>query len=129
MKNQNWTYRDLDFNFIEHPVTGDVSTKVDNSDVIQSVKNLVLTQYYERGFNVELGSTANKSQMFENFTPLLAQEIKQDIKNVINNFEPRADLDSIDIGFEGNFLAISIKFNILNNERVEEVFIRLMRTG
>ena len=43
-------YKDLDINFLAHPITGDVTTKTDSDAVKRAVKNIVLTNYYERPF-------------------------------------------------------------------------------
>ena len=39
-------YKDLDLNFMAHPITGDVTTKSDSEAVKRAVKNIVLTNYY-----------------------------------------------------------------------------------
>jgi len=126
MKTPAFTYRDLDFNFISHPITGDVSTKIDIGDVQQSVRNLVLTSYYERGFAVHIGSSIPKL-LFELASPTINVEIEEEIKALINNFEPRVDLVSVTSGFDDYYLNIIIKFNILNNDTVRDVFIKLER--
>ena len=36
-------YKDLDLNFMAHPITGDVTTKSDSEAVKRAVKNIVLT--------------------------------------------------------------------------------------
>lgn len=46
---------DIDPNFSPHPMSKDLVTKSGDSAVESSIKNLVLTNYYERGFNVEVG--------------------------------------------------------------------------
>ena len=44
------TFRDLDLNFTIHPVKKDINTFKDEFAIINSVKNLILTNYYERLF-------------------------------------------------------------------------------
>lgn len=126
---KSFTYRDIDFNFIAHPVSGDVSAKSDVADVQQSLRNIVLTGFYERGFNQDLGCSAGKYQLGELITPITINEIKQDIELAIKNFEPRADLVSVDVGVTENYLQISIKFNVLNNDQVNDLSIKLRRVG
>lgn len=126
---KSFTYRDIDFNFIAHPITGDVSAKSDVADVQQSIKNIVLTGFYERGFNPDLGCSAGKYQIGELITPIAITEIKQDIEVAVKNFEPRADLVSVDVGATDNYLQVTIKFNVLNNEQVNELSIKLRREG
>ena len=50
------TFSDLDLNFGMHPVTRDVVLKYDDQAIKAAVKNLVLTQNYERPFHSEIGS-------------------------------------------------------------------------
>ena len=123
---RRYTYRDLDFNFIQHPVTGDVSTKVDAADVQQSIRNLVLTSFYERGFATSIGTSIPRL-LFENISPTLSVQVEDEVKVLIANFEPRADLVSVDVGFDDNYMGVAIKFNILNNDTVREVYIKLKR--
>lgn len=129
MKAINHAYQDLDFNFIAHPITGDVSKKTDGEAVRQSIRNIVMTSFYERGFNTDFGCSGVKYQLFDNFSNIGAVELKQDIERAIINFEPRADLVSVEVGFDDHYLQISIKFNILNNDKIHDLFIKIKRQG
>ena len=48
-------YADLDMNFKAHPITGDLTIKKDSDAIKQSIKNIMLTNYYERPFKPSLG--------------------------------------------------------------------------
>ena len=48
-------YADLDMNFTPHPITGDLTIKKDTDAIKQSIKNIMLTNYYERPFKPALG--------------------------------------------------------------------------
>jgi phage baseplate assembly protein W len=122
------TYRDLDFNFIAHPVTGDVSLKHDVAAVMQSVRNLVMTNYYERGFNNAIGSTI-RHHLFDNFTPLTRSQVKQEIERLIEYYEPRADISDVVVTTDQNHLYVKILFNVLNDPKYQEVYIKLKRIG
>ena len=63
------TFTDLDLNFFAHPVTKDVTTKIDEQAIKSSVRNLILTSNYEKPFHPEIGSPL-KSLLFEPATPL-----------------------------------------------------------
>ena len=43
-------YADIDFRFKPHPVTGDVTIKYDSDAITRAVRNIVLTNFYERPF-------------------------------------------------------------------------------
>lgn len=127
-KTSRWTYRDLDFNMISHPVTGDVSTKIDVAAVQQSIKNLVMTSHYERGFNVDLGSSVKRS-LFENYSPIMKHDLEEEIKRLIRDNEPRADVDSVNVGVDAHRLMVVVKFNILNDPVERDITITLKREG
>ena len=57
-------FKDLDLNFTPHPIKKDVSKHVNERAIINSVKNLVSTNFYERPFRPELGSNI-RSLLFE----------------------------------------------------------------
>ena len=62
-------YSDIFTDFTRHAVTGELNKKTNESSIKQSVKNLLLTNKYERLFEPELGSNL-KALLFENATPL-----------------------------------------------------------
>jgi len=108
-------WSDFDISFAVHPVSGDLG-KLSNADAVkQSVKLLVLTQHYERLFQPFLGSNVTH-YLFENFDPITSQIIKQDIEEVINNHEPRADLLEVTIkeNIDRNELSATIVFRVVN---------------
>jgi phage baseplate assembly protein W len=49
-------YKDMDLAFTANPVTGDLSKKLDVNAVKQSMKILMLTNFYERPFSPKKGA-------------------------------------------------------------------------
>ena len=84
-------YRDIDLDFLPHPTTKDVVKKTGIDAIKRSVRNLVLTNFYDRPFQSYIGSNAQKL-LFENINPLTQNFIKDAIEEVITNFEPRVRL-------------------------------------
>lgn len=123
------TFSDLDLSFMKHPVTQDVSRKYDEEAIKQSVKNLVLTQNYERPFHSEIGSQV-MALLFEPATPMLAVLLKKTITDTITNFEPRVNLKTVDVTFspDNNEVYVSIYFTIINTTRPVQVTLLLTRT-
>jgi phage baseplate assembly protein W len=118
---------DIDLNFTAHPLTGDLATKTDRSAVDQSVRNLILTEFYERGFNIEVGSNVTDA-LFENFTALTQQTLKNNIIRVLRNFEPGVEIvDVIAEMDRPNELKVEIYYNYLNNPEVRKVVIPIQR--
>lgn len=89
-------YKDLDLTFTPHPVTGDLVKKIGVDSIKRAVKQLILTNFYERPFRSYIGSNASK-MLFENINPLTATFLKNAIVEVITNFEPRVTLLGVDI--------------------------------
>lgn len=122
-------FSDLDLNFIAHPVSGDVSKKYDELAIKQSVKNLILTNHYERPFHPEIGSQIS-GLLFENWSPMLQSVLRQSIVNTITNFEPRVRLldVSVDPNEDNNLVYVIITFTIVNTDTPLTVDITLNRT-
>ena len=87
-------YTDLDLFFGKKAVSKDISKVTDIQAVKRSVRNLVLTNHYEKPFHPEIGSGV-RGILFEPMTPLTAHILTRKIEDVINNFEPRARLISV----------------------------------
>jgi phage baseplate assembly protein W len=123
------TFTDLDFNFLLHPKTKDVSTRSDEEAIKQSIRNLVMTRNFERPFRSEVGCQAT-TLLFEPISPMLATLIEKTISDTISNYEPRVDLLGVRVRFspENNSAYITITFKIRNTETPISVNIILERT-
>ena len=110
-------FSDLDLLFNYHPFTRDVNRKYDVEAIKTSVRNLVLTKNYERPFHPEIGCTIH-SLLFENFSPAVKLSAEITIRNVLERFEPRIRLLSVDVkdNTDTNSLEIDINFVIKNTE-------------
>ena len=65
-------YSDLDLDFIPHRTTKDVLVKTGADAIKRSVRNLVLTNFYEKPFRPGIGSNAVKL-LFDNITPFFGR--------------------------------------------------------
>jgi phage baseplate assembly protein W len=110
------TFRDLDLNFTIHPVKKDINTHKNEYAIINSIKNLVLTNHYERPFQPELGSNIRRL-LFENVDTVTAAQIEREITEVIGNFEPRAQVSQVNAipSPDENTYKITLEFFIINN--------------
>jgi len=108
-------YKDLDLDFIKHPTTGDVSTKTDVEAVKRSVRQLVLTNKYERPFQPYLHSGI-RALLFEPLSAITAFSIRQQVIDVINRYEPRAKLLEVQViaDEDKNSFEVSIYFRVIN---------------
>ena len=109
------TYSDLDLFFSAKSVSKDISKVTDIQAVKRSVRNLVLTNHYEKPFHPEIGSGV-RGMLFELMTPLTAQILAKKVEDVIINFEPRARLISVQAipDLDRNAYEVSVKFYVVN---------------
>ena len=122
-------FADLDLNFTPHPVTGDVGFKKDENAIKQAVKNLVLTQNFERPFHSEIGSSL-RSLLFEPATPMTKEILRKTISDTITNFEPRVELIDVEIRYKLDDTAVDVRvvFKIVNTFTPIDVNLTLERT-
>lgn len=122
------TYVDFDLSFLPHPVTGDLVVRKDASAVIQSIRNILMTRLGEVGFDEDFGS-AVPSALFDSIDPNLQYNLKDKIVWAINTFEPRADIDFIDVNVDrvNNAVTANIQFYLLNQEQPYSVNVSLGR--
>ena len=112
----NKTYSDLNLNFTKNPATNDVARLTDIEAVKRSVRNLILTNEFERPFHPEIGSSI-RGLLFETITPLNAVLLEDRIREVIVNFEPRAELTGIQVfdEIDNNQYRVIINFTVLGS--------------
>ena len=110
------SYKDLDLNFTAHPIKKDVSKNLNEYAIINSVKNLVSTNFFERPFRPEIGSGV-RNLLFENVDPLVAAQLERAISEVIVNYEPRVSILKItaQASPDENRYAVTLSFFIINN--------------
>ena len=111
----NRIYKDLNLDFLRNPTTSDVTKLEDVEAVKRSVKNLIQTNHYERPFHPEIGSDV-RALLFENMTPLTALNLERKVQEVLQNFEPRAQLVSVDArpNPDTNSYEVTIDFRVIN---------------
>lgn len=110
------SFKDLDLNFTAHPVRKDVNKFTNEYAVINSVKNLILTNHYERPFRPELGSNLRR-MLFENVDTVMAAQIEREIEETIINFEPRVRVSKVTAIAtpDENRYNVQLEFFIINN--------------
>lgn len=84
-------FSDLHKDMTQHPLTEDLSLKLDEEAVKESIKNLILTNRGERLMQPLIGGNV-QAMLFENNTPAIIKLIQEQIKTVIREYEPRATL-------------------------------------
>ena len=110
------TFKDLSVTFKKHPVTDDLVTVKDKAAVAQSIKGLLLTRRGERPFQPDIGSNIRKA-LFEPMTSAVSSSIKTFVRDLIETYEPRAELVSVDTteDFDNNTYNVTITFYLINS--------------
>jgi len=111
----NIIYSDIPTNLDVHPIKEDIVLLTNEAAVKRSIRNLLLTDPYERFFNPGLGSGIRQS-LFENMGLETEYILTEKIKETIINYEPRANLHSVKVKaqFDDNAYSATIVFSVLN---------------
>ena len=126
-----YIYRDLSLFFTPNPVSGDVTMVTDVQDIKRSVRNLVMTNRFEKPFHPEVASHV-RDLLFERFTPITFNLLRNRIETVLENYEPRVSVTDIEIDDSGqamdnNNLNVRIFFTLRNDPQIQSVDILLER--
>lgn len=123
------TFSDVDISFLANPASRDVAKKYDEYAIKQAVKNLILTNHYERPFHPEIGSQVT-ALLFEPYTPMLQSMLQRAIIQTIENFEPRVKLISVDVNARPDDydVNVTIIFRIINTQAPVTIDLTLQRT-
>ena len=108
-------FKDLDLFFSKKSTSSDISKVSGIQSVKRSVRNLILTNIYEKPFHPEIGSGI-RDLLFEPLSPITAFVLSQRVEDVIENFEPRARLVGVRAlpDLDRNSYEISIEFYVQN---------------
>ena len=108
-------YKDLDLFFDKKNVSKDITKLTDIAAVKRSIRNLVLTNHYEKPFHPEIGSGV-RDMLFEPMSALTAHVLTRKIEDVIENFEPRAKIIGVlaQPNLDRNEYRVTINFFVLN---------------
>lgn len=113
-------WKDLDLLFRVHPVTGDVVTRTDVEAVKRSVRNIVLTNKYERPFKPNFG-TSLRELLFELNTSRQLKKVQRRIKETLEKTEPRIMNVSVLLSNnDSHEVNITIVYDIKNSIRNQE---------
>ena len=110
-------YKDLDLNFTAHPVTKDIVKRTGDAAIIGALRNLILTNYYEKPFSPTFGSRI-RGLLFENVSFIVANALETEIRGAVETFEPRIQIKGIKVQAkpEENRYNLTIAFYIDNVE-------------
>jgi len=116
-KRSNRIYSDLNLSFTKNPATKDVAKVFDIQAIKRAVKNIILTNKYERPFNPDFGCNL-RGFLFENITDPILVLMKDRISTAIEKYEPRVSVEDIVINedIENNGVNIMVSFLVTGAE-------------
>jgi phage baseplate assembly protein W len=108
-------FSDLDLNFTIHPIKKDINRHTNETAVVNSIKNLILTNHYEKPFQPDIGSNVRR-MLFENMDTITATTLQNEIAQTIKNYEPRVNISKIEVApdFENNGFEVYMEFFVVN---------------
>lgn len=111
-------FRDIDLTFANRP-SGDIYKKTEAAAVKQAVKNLILTNYNEKPFKPNYGAGI-QGLLFELADEETADDINIQIRQAIENYEPRARVLSVKVQAypDNNNVLITLEFQVRNTEEI-----------
>ena len=107
-------FKDISLSLQVNPLNYDLIDVKNETAISRSIQNLVFTIPGEKFFNQNLGSRISNS-LFDNIDDISASIIQDEIKNTIENYEPRVDLISVDVSpnYDNNEFNVTIRYYII----------------
>ena len=107
-------FKDINLSFKRHPVTNDVVTIRDEDAIKRSVRNIIFTIIGEKPFEPNFGSVINNA-LFELDTTLNQIRISDEVKNSLENYEPRIAGISVSVSIypDSNELNCTVQYDII----------------
>ena len=110
-------FKDISLSFEPHPVTKDLPILKNERAISRSVRNIVETIPTEKFFNPDFGSDVYRS-LFDFVDFGTANEIQEQIKTSVINFEPRVDNVRVEVDPQPdlNQFEVTIIYDIVGQE-------------
>jgi phage baseplate assembly protein W len=114
-------FLDISASWQNNPLSNDLIGLKNENAIARSVRNLILTTQGERPFQPVLGSNVN-NLLFDNMDKLTAAALKDEIRNTIENYEPRVEIEDIivDPNFENNEFNVTVQYYIVGIDVPEQ---------
>jgi len=107
-------FKDVSMSFKVNPLNFDLIGLKNENAIARSVRNIVFTLPGEKFFDETFGSNISAS-LFENMDNISADQIVEEIKQSIDNYEPRVNLLSViaEPDFDNNQFDVIIIYDII----------------
>jgi phage baseplate assembly protein W len=121
-------WRDLDLSLTLHPIRKDIMPLKDDNAIKNAVKNLLITNFYERPFNKDIGANL-RGLLFEPADSITVISLRDNIRRVIKKYEQRVITKGVRVKYieASNEYNITVIFKIKEYDTNESVEIILRR--
>jgi|SRR6056300_1179266 len=121
-------YTDLDLSLKLHPIRKDIISLKDDEAIKNSVRHLIITNFFERPFQPTLGGNL-RGLLFEPADTITKNALQRNIIRVLKVYEPRIQVFRVIVEdlADQNAYRISVTYNIKEYDTKQDVEIRLQR--
>ena len=110
-------FKDISMTFQSNPLNEDLIAIKNENAIARSVRNIVFTTPGEKFFNQSFGSRISES-LFENIDEITATIIVDEIRQSIDNYEPRVEVDDVKAfpDYDNNSFDVTITYDVIGSE-------------
>jgi phage baseplate assembly protein W len=112
-------YVDFDMDFDKHPAHGDLTQVKKSTAINRSLKNILNMNPGERLFQPDVEGGLGPL-LFENFSDLTTSRIESKIRQAIGKFEPRANVQSVNVKPSPNENAYLVNIVYIPDNDIQE---------
>jgi len=120
-------YKDIDLSFTAKP-NGEIYKKVDAGAVKQAVKNIIMTNRFEKPFLEDYGADV-RSLLFELADEDIEDQVIDRVTYAIEQYEPRARVLDVIVNNKPDYnsISITIEFQVVSTEEILTIQTTLSR--
>ena len=110
-------FKDISMTFQSNPLSDDLIAIKNENAIARSIRNIVFTTPGEKFFDPSFGSRITES-LFENIDEITATIIVDEIRQSIDNYEPRVEVDDVKAfpNYENNSFDVTITYDVIGSE-------------
>ena len=110
-------FKDISMTFQANPLNEDLIALKNANAIARSVRNIVFTTPGEKFFDPSFGSRITES-LFENIDEITASVIIDEIRESIENYEPRVELIDVKAfpNYDNNAFDVTVVYEIIGIE-------------
>jgi len=107
-------FKDISMSFESNPLNEDLIVIKNETAIARSIRNIVFTLPGEKFFNPSFGSDISAS-LFENIDDITGGIIEDQIRQSINNYEPRVNLMEVrtNPNFDNNAFDVTVTYEVV----------------